>query len=79
LVTIVRTDGGGELWGSKDFCCRLFEEAQVIVEPTGGESSAANGKTKRAIGILGVQAQLLLYAAGLEPISGVSPCYMRRR
>jgi hypothetical protein len=67
-VTIVRTDGGGELWGSKDFRRRLFEEAQVIVEPTGGENSAANGKAERAIGMLGVQAQLLLYAAGLEPI-----------
>jgi hypothetical protein len=54
LVTIVRTDGGGELWGSKDFRRRLFEEAQVIVEPMVGENSAANGKAERAIGMLGV-------------------------
>jgi hypothetical protein len=67
-VTIVRTDGGGELWGSAAFRKRLFEEAQVIVEPTGGENSAANGKAERAIGMLGVQAQLLLYGAGLDPI-----------
>jgi hypothetical protein len=40
----------------------------VIVEPTGGKNSAANGKAERAIGTLGVQAQLLLYAAGLDPI-----------
>jgi hypothetical protein len=45
-VTIVRTDGGGELWGSKAFCKLLFEEAQVLVEPTGGENLAANGKAE---------------------------------
>jgi hypothetical protein len=67
-VTMVRTDGGGELWGSKDFRRRLFEEAHVIVEPTGGENSAANGKAERAIGVLGVQAQVLLYGAGLDPV-----------
>jgi hypothetical protein len=67
-INIVRTDGGGELWGSKDFRKRLFEEAQVVVEPTGGKNLAANGKAKRAIGQLGTQTQLLLYAAGLEPI-----------
>ena len=67
-VNIIRTDGGGELWGSKDFWKRLFEETQVMVEPTGGENSAANGKAEHAIGMLGVQTQLLLYAAGLDPI-----------
>jgi hypothetical protein len=67
-VTMVRTDGGGELWGSKDFRRRLFEEAHVLVEPTGGENSAANGKAERSIGVLGVQAQVLLYGAGLDPI-----------
>jgi hypothetical protein len=67
-VTIVQTDSGGELWGSKAFRQRLFKEAQFIVEPTGGENSATNGKAKRAIGMLGIQMQLLLYAASLEPI-----------
>jgi hypothetical protein len=32
-VAVICTDGGGELWGSSAFCTRLFEEAQVIVEP----------------------------------------------
>jgi hypothetical protein len=54
-IAVVRTDGGGELWGSNDFWRRLFEEAQVLVEPTGGENSAANGKAERAIGMLGTQ------------------------
>jgi hypothetical protein len=67
-IAVVRTDGGGELWGSNDFRRRLFEEAQVLVEPTGGENSAANGKAERAIGMLGTQTQLLLCGAGLDPI-----------
>jgi hypothetical protein len=67
-VTVVHTDGGGELWGSNDFWRCLFEEAQVLVEPTRGENSAANGKAEQAIGMLGTQTQLLLCAAGLDPI-----------
>jgi hypothetical protein len=76
-VMIVCTYSGGKLWGSKYFCRCLFEEAHVIVEPTGGKNSAANGKAECAIGILGVQAQLLFYAASLKPIFGVLPCYMQ--
>jgi hypothetical protein len=68
FVRIVQADGGGKLWGSKDFQCRLFEEAQVVMEPTRGENSAANGKAECVIDMLGIQVQLLLYTAGLEPI-----------
>jgi hypothetical protein len=61
--------GGGELWSSNTFDCCLLEEAQVVVEPTGAKNSAANGKAERAIGILGIQMQLLLLCVtGLEPI-----------
>jgi hypothetical protein len=50
-VTIVHTDDGGELWGSNNFGRCLFEEAQVLVEPTRGENSAAKGKAEQAIGM----------------------------
>jgi hypothetical protein len=34
-VAVIRTDGGGELWGSKKWRDRLVEECNIIVEPTG--------------------------------------------
>jgi hypothetical protein len=67
-VVVIRTDGGGELWGSHKWRNRLIEECQVIIEPTGKENSASNGKSERSIGVLGVQAQLLLCMSALDLI-----------
>ena len=63
---VLRTDGGGELWNCIDLRNKLLEQ-HVIMEPTGTSNSAANGKGERSIGVVCVQAQLLLYASGLEP------------
>jgi hypothetical protein len=62
----IRTDGGGELWGSKKWRTRMIETCGVLIEPTGKENSASNGKSERSIGLLGVQAQLLLYMSALD-------------
>ena len=67
-IAVIRTDGGGELWGSTLFRQRLLEETQVIIEPTGSENSAANGKSERGIGQVGVQTQLLLYGSALDVV-----------
>jgi hypothetical protein len=45
-VAVICTDGGGELWGSKKWRNRLAEECNVIIEPTGKENSASNGKSE---------------------------------
>jgi hypothetical protein len=65
---VIRTDGGGEVWGSTLFRQQLLKETQVIIEPTGSENSAANGKSKRSISQVGVQTQLLLYGSALDVI-----------
>ena len=62
----VRTDSGGELWGCKKFWNDLAEECHVLVEPTGDANSASNGKSERSIGLLGTQAQLLVYMSDLD-------------
>jgi hypothetical protein len=66
----IRTDGGGELWGSLLLRKTLSEmDPPVLMEPTGGaETSSANGKAKRNIGLAGVTTQLLLGMSNLEVI-----------
>jgi hypothetical protein len=73
-VCVIRTDGGGELWGSQLLRKTLSEmEPPVLMEPTGAETSSANGKAERSIGLAGVTTQfLLLGMSNLEVISGVS-------
>jgi hypothetical protein len=54
-VRVIRTDGGGELWGSQLLRKTLSEmEPPVMMEPTGVETSSANGKAERSIGLAGV-------------------------
>jgi hypothetical protein len=67
-VVVICTDGRGELWGSKKWRNQLVKECQVIIQPTGKENSASNGKSERSIGVLGVQAKLLLCMSGLNLI-----------
>jgi hypothetical protein len=68
-VCIIRTNGGGELWGSLLLRRTLTElDPPVLMEPTGAETSSANGKAERSIGIDGVTMQLLLGMMNLEVI-----------
>jgi hypothetical protein len=62
---VLRLDGGGELWGCHALRQRLLEK-KVLIEPTGGANSAANGKAERTIGVISRQTQLLLYASGFD-------------
>jgi hypothetical protein len=61
-----QTDGGGELWGSHAFRNRLLKEAHCLIEPTGAYNSAANGLVEQGIGVVCVQAQICLFASGLD-------------
>jgi hypothetical protein len=45
-----------------------MEGSQVIIEPTGSEDSAADGKSERGIGQVGVHTQLLLYGSTLDVV-----------
>jgi hypothetical protein len=63
---VLQMDGGGELWGSKVVRERLVKEGQCTMELTGTNNSAANGLVERVIGVLCVQAQICLFALGLE-------------
>ena len=47
----------------------MLEETQVIIEPTGSENSAANGKAERGIGQVGVHTPiLLLYGSAFDVV-----------
>jgi hypothetical protein len=68
-VCVIRTDGGGELWGSLLLRKTLREmDPPVLMEPTGAETSSANGKAEGSIGLTGVTTQLLLGMSNLEVI-----------
>jgi hypothetical protein len=43
-------------------------EPPVLMEPTGAETSSANGNAERSIGLAGVTTQLLLGMANLEVV-----------
>jgi hypothetical protein len=68
MFAVLQTDSGWELWGSRAFRNQLAQEAQVLFEPTGAYDSAAIGLVELGIGVLCVQAQICLYASGLEPM-----------
>jgi hypothetical protein len=63
---VLRTDGGGELWDSLVFSNRLLKEAHCLIEPTGAYNSAANSLVEQGIGVVCVQAQICLFASGLD-------------
>jgi hypothetical protein len=63
---VLQADGGGELWGSKISRKRLTKEGQYTMEPTGAYNAAANGLVEQGIGVLCVQAQICIFASGLE-------------
>jgi hypothetical protein len=63
---VLHTDGGGELWSSHEFRNHLLKEAPCLIKPTGAYNLAANGLVKQGIGVVCVQAQIRLFASGLE-------------
>jgi hypothetical protein len=68
-ICVIRTDDGGELWGSLLLRKTLSEPTPpVLMEPTGAETSSANGKAERSIGLAGVTTQLLLGMSNVEVI-----------
>jgi hypothetical protein len=68
-VCVIQTDGGGELWSSLLLRKTLAQlDPPVLMEPTGAETSSANGKAERSIGTTGVTTQLLLGMTNLEVI-----------
>jgi hypothetical protein len=68
-VCVIRTDGGGESWGSQLLRATLSEmESPVLMEPTGAETPSASGKAERSIGLAGVTTQCLLGMANLEVV-----------
>ena len=60
----IRTDQGGELWGSSKFTT-LVKLMGYLIEPTGSDDAAQNGLVKRPNQTLGQMTRTLLYNAGL--------------
>jgi hypothetical protein len=60
----VRTDNGGELAGSTDFCQAIANEG-YLVEPTAPDASNQNGLAERPHKTLKERVRCLLYTAGL--------------
>ena len=61
---LVRTDQGGELAKSTEFC-NLIETFNYVVEPTGADSPSQNGVAKIMNVKLAVKTRTLLYGSGL--------------
>jgi hypothetical protein len=62
----IRSDEGGELWGSNDFH-RLAKDMGYILEPTASDASFQNGVAERPIRTLGDMMRALLHGANLGP------------
>lgn len=63
---IIRTDQGGELWGSQDFQ-RMAKEENYLLESTGAGAPHQNGLVERPNRTLATIMGCLLYNAGLGP------------
>lgn len=63
-VRNIRTDQGGELWGSSKFTT-LVKLMGYLIEPTGSDDAAQNGLVERPNQTLGQMTRTLLYNAGL--------------
>ena len=62
----VRTDQGGELWGSHDFQ-EVIQESKCVLEPTGAGDPAQNGKAEAPNKTYGKMMRSMLDNAGLGP------------
>jgi len=63
---IVRTDKGGELWGSFDFR-KVITDASYILEPTAPSAAFQNAIAERPNQTLGNWMRCILHATGLGP------------
>ena len=63
-MTKVRTDQGGELWGSSEFQ-ETIRKSDCILEPTGAGDPAQNGKAEAPNKTFGNMMRGMLYNAGL--------------
>jgi hypothetical protein len=63
---VLQTDGGGELWRSHAFRNGILNYAHCLIELTGAYNSVANGLVEQGIGVVCFQAQICLFAAGLD-------------
>ncbi len=62
---VIRTDQGGELAHSANFCTEMFTSNWYVVKPMGADSPAQNGDAKKWNHTLAVTTHSLLYGAGL--------------
>jgi hypothetical protein len=63
---LIRTDQGGELWGSQEFQ-DMVKECKFILEPTAAHASFQNGLAERPNRTLGNMIRCILNSAGLGP------------
>mmetsp|Transcript_23363 Transcript_23363/g.33516 ORF Transcript_23363/g.33516 Transcript_23363/m.33516 type:complete len:1554 (+) Transcript_23363:3270-7931(+) len=63
---IVRTDQGGELWGSGEFH-QMIKESNFLLEPTATGTPEQNGLVERPNQTLGIMVRCLLSTANLQP------------
>jgi len=66
VLKTIRTDEGGELWGSHAFQ-QAVTEAGYIMEPTASDASFQNGIAERPNRTFGDMMRSLLHGAGLGP------------
>jgi hypothetical protein len=62
---VVRTDQGGELARSSEFCDTILHNYQYVIEPTGADSPSQNGAAEIYNGKLAVRARTLIFCSGL--------------
>ncbi len=62
----IRSDKGGELWGSPDFH-KVVEEAGFLLEPTAPDAAFQNGKAECPNRTQGKMVRSLLHSASLGP------------
>ncbi len=62
----IRTDEGGELWGSEEFRS-VINEAGYLLKPTAADAPSQNGMAERPNRTLGNMVRCLLHSANLGP------------
>ena len=65
-VQFIRSDEGGEVIKSEDFCQMLLKEFQITAQTTGGYSSWINGKSERHNQTINNMTRTALYDSGLK-------------
>jgi hypothetical protein len=74
---VVRTDQGGELARSSEFCDTILHNYQYVIEPMGADSPSQNGAAEIYNGKLAVRACTLYPAPAFSRIFCRPHCYTR--